>query len=213
MGEASGSYTTVAGPVETELEIDRSRFICVLERVDSEDAARAAIARVRAAHPRARHHCTAFLIGPHGELARSSDDGEPSGTAGMPMLEALRGAGLSDVVAVVTRYFGGVLLGTGGLVRAYTAAVQESAAAAPRVRRSLRTTVAITADYERGPALEAELRRTDHAPAHVEYGTDMRLDVAVAPTDLDGFLARIAELTAGAARTEATGTAYADDPA
>ncbi|WP_395245795.1 YigZ family protein [Agromyces sp. MMS24-K17] len=211
MGEASGSYTTVAGPVETELEIERSRFICVLDRVDSEDAARAAIARVRAAHTRARHHCTAFLIGPRGELARSSDDGEPSGTAGLPMLEALRGEGLSDVVAVVTRYFGGVLLGTGGLVRAYTAAVQESAAAATRVVRSLRTTVAITADYDRGPALEAELRRLGHVPVHVEYGADMRLDVAVAPAGVDAFTARVAELTAGAARVVPQGSAYVDD--
>lgn len=213
MGGASGGYTTIAARVETELEIDRSRFICVLERVDSEAAARAAIARVRAAHPRARHHCTAFLIGPRGELARSNDDGEPSGTAGLPMLEALRGAGLSDVVAIVTRYFGGVLLGTGGLVRAYSASVQESAAAAARVGRSLRVAVSVDVDYDLGPGLEAELRRLGHPPVHVEYGTGMRIDLAAAPDRVDDLVARVAALTSGRARTQQTGSAWADDPA
>ncbi|GAA1941775.1 YigZ family protein [Agromyces allii] len=213
MAAASGTYTTVAARVRTEIEIERSRFICVLDRVDDEDAAREVIAAVRAAEPKARHHCTAFVIGARGELARSSDDGEPSGTAGQPMLEALRGEGLSDVVAVVSRYFGGVLLGTGGLVRAYTASVQESARAATRVTRSLRTTVEVRSDYERGPSLEAELRRLGHTPLHVEYGADMRIDVGVPTADTDGFAARIAELTGGAARVAVAGTVYVDDPA
>ncbi|MWB99186.1 YigZ family protein [Agromyces seonyuensis] len=211
MDATGAGYTTIAARVETELEIERSRFICVLERVEHEDAARAVIAGVRAAEPRARHHCTAFLIGPRGELARSSDDGEPSGTAGLPMLEALRGEGLSDVVAVVTRYFGGVLLGTGGLVRAYTASVQESARAATRVRRGLRTLVSLTADYDRGPSLDAELRRLGHPPLDVVYGEDMRIDVGVPPEDLDAFAARVAELTAGAAGIRIGGTAYVDE--
>ncbi|MGI9821827.1 YigZ family protein [Agromyces sp. Marseille-Q5079] len=213
MAAASGSYETIAARVETEIEIERSRFICTLARIGSEDAAREVIAGVRAAQPKARHHCTAFLVGANGELARSSDDGEPSGTAGQPMLEALRGEGLGDVVAVVTRYFGGVLLGTGGLVRAYTASVQESTRAATRVRRSLRTRMEVRADYERGPALEAELRRIGHVPLHVEYGADMRIDVGVAPSEVAAFAARIAELTAGAVPCAATETVYVDDPA
>lgn len=213
MHATSGAYTTVAARVRTELEIERSRFICVLDRAGEEDAARAVVAAVRSAEPKARHHCTAFVIGARGELARSSDDGEPSGTAGQPMLEALRGEGLSDVVAVVSRYFGGVLLGTGGLVRAYTASVQESARAAVRVTRSLRTTVEVHADYERGPALEAELRRIGHPPLHVEYGDGMRIDVGVPPSATDAFVARVAELTGGAARAVPRGTVYVDDPA
>ncbi|GAA1844328.1 YigZ family protein [Agromyces salentinus] len=213
MGAASGTYETIAGRVETELEVERSRFICTIARVATEDAARELIASVRAAAPKARHHCSAFRIGPDGELARSNDDGEPSGTAGQPMLEALRGEGLSDVVAVVTRYFGGVLLGTGGLMRAYTASVQSGVAAATRVLRSLRTTVEIHADYERGPALEAELRRLGHPPVRVEYGADMRLDVAVPPEQVAAFQARIAELTAGVVPTDVAGTTYVDDPA
>ncbi|KQM84304.1 YigZ family protein [Agromyces sp. Leaf222] len=213
MGAASGSYTTIAGRVRTELEIERSRFICVLERVDDEGAARRVVASVRAAEPKARHHCTAFVIGARGELARSSDDGEPSGTAGQPMLEALRGEGLSDVAAVVSRYFGGVLLGTGGLVRAYTASVQESARAATRLGRSLRTTLEVHVDYERGPSLEAELRRIGHVPLRIEYGTGMRIDLGVPPSETEGFAGRIAELTGGAARVSVAATGYVDDPA
>jgi uncharacterized YigZ family protein len=211
MAAASGSYETIAARVETEIEVERSRFICTLARAAGEDAAREVIADVRAAQPKARHHCTAFLIGADGGLSRSSDDGEPSGTAGQPMLEALRGEGLSDVVAVVTRYFGGVLLGTGGLMRAYTASVQESARAATRVRRSLRTTVAIRADYERGPALEAELRRLGHAPSHVDYGSQMRIDVPVPPAEVASFTARVAELTAGAVHVVPGRTTHVDE--
>ncbi len=111
-------YRTVARPSVAEVEVKRSRFSCRLERVSDEAAARAVVEEERRVHWDARHHCSAFVLGPSGEVQRSSDDGEPAGTAGAPMLEVLVGAGLSDVVAVVTRWFGGVLLGAGGLVRA-----------------------------------------------------------------------------------------------
>ena len=112
------SYLTVAGRCSSEIEVRRSRFVCDLERVETEAEAREFIEAVRASSRDARHHCTAFVLGPGGETQRSNDDGEPSGTAGAPMLEVLRGRQVSDVVAVVTRWFGGVLLGTGGLFRA-----------------------------------------------------------------------------------------------
>lgn len=133
---------------ESELEIRRSRFITRLARVDSEDAARAVIASVRTTYPDARHHCTAFIIHvPDAQpIERSSDDGEPAGTAGMPMLEVLRGSGLSNVVAVVTRYFGGVLLGTGGLVRAYSDSVTAAVSGTPRVRPVVRRLVGLEVD-------------------------------------------------------------------
>lgn len=120
----------------TELEVKRSRFITTLARADDEDAARAIIADVRGTWPDARHHCTAFIVEvPEAQpIERSSDDGEPSGTAGRPMLDVLRGAQVAQVVAVVTRYFGGVKLGTGGLVRAYSDAVSLALDGAPRVR-------------------------------------------------------------------------------
>lgn len=111
----AAEYETISGRVETEIEISRSRFLTRLERVSSEEDARAVIAAVRAEHPRARHHCSAFVLGPDGRVQRSNDDGEPSGTAGAPMLDALVSAGLSDVVAVVTRYFGVCCSALGGL--------------------------------------------------------------------------------------------------
>lgn len=118
-----------------EIDVNRSRFIATLGRADSQDEARSIIADVRHAYPDARHHCSAFIVDQVDALAveRSNDDGEPSGTAGTPMLEALRGSGLTNVVCVVTRYFGGVLLGTGGLARAYGDAVHAALDGAPRV--------------------------------------------------------------------------------
>lgn len=123
-----------------EIEVRRSRFLATVARAEEESAARAMVARVKAAFPDARHHCLAFIIDVPGAqpIERSSDDGEPAGTAGMPMLEVLRGAGLGNVVAVVTRYFGGTLLGTGGLVRAYSDAVASALVGAPRLRPELR---------------------------------------------------------------------------
>ena len=112
-------YLVPAGPGTAEVVVKRSRFLCSVARVASEAEARAVVDRARKKHWDAGHHCSAFVIGPASELQRSSDDGEPSGTAGAPMLEVLRGREVSDVVAVVTRWFGGVLLGAGGLVRAY----------------------------------------------------------------------------------------------
>ncbi len=118
-----------------EQEVTRSRFIATLAPISDEAAATALIDRVRGRFHDARHHCTAMVLGPDGQRRRSSDDGEPAGTAGAPMLAVLTGAGLTDVVAVVTRYFGGTLLGAGGLVRAYGGAVSAAVDAADRLRR------------------------------------------------------------------------------
>ena len=127
---------TIYAPARSEIEIKRSRFIASLARTDSEEAAREFIAQIRREFPDARHHCTAFLIhqdtGP--DTARSSDDGEPAGTAGGPMLNVLTESGLTNLTCVVTRYFGGTKLGTGGLVRAYSGAVQQVLKDAQTVR-------------------------------------------------------------------------------
>ena len=118
---------TIYAPARSEIEIKRSRFIASLARTDSEQAAREFIAQICREFPDARHHCTAFIIhqdiGP--DTTRSSDDGEPAGTAGGPMLNVLTESGLTNLACVVTRYFGGTKLGTGGLVRAYSGAVQQ----------------------------------------------------------------------------------------
>src|ERR1700709_667738 len=118
------SYLTLPpGDLTAELEIKRSRFLAVVRRVGDERAAQELVAEQRKGHHTARHHCSAFVVGPDQARGRAQDDGEPAGTAGLPMLNVLTGEGLSDVAAVVTRYFGGTLLGAGGLSRAYSGAV------------------------------------------------------------------------------------------
>lgn len=203
-------YETIAARVDTEIEITRSRFLTRLERVDSEDAARAAIARVRAEHPRARHHCSAFVLGPDGRIQRSNDDGEPSGTAGAPMLDALVSAGLSDVVAVVTRYFGGVLLGAGGLTRAYRSAVADAIAAARRVRRAVRRDVTIESAYDVAAQIEAEARRRGYAVGAAAYSDRVRQTYAVAEHEVEPLAALAAELSAGAALALPGDVGYVD---
>lgn len=125
--------------LHAELEIKRSRFLAEVSRVGSHDEARAQIVSRRSALPDARHHCTGFVVSVRGAspLFHSSDDGEPSGTAGRPILDVLTGAGITDVVAIVSRYFGGTLLGTGGLVRAYSGAVKEAIEGATVVSRQM----------------------------------------------------------------------------
>ncbi|KAM9863273.1 YigZ family protein [Leucobacter sp. BZR 635] len=208
----AAEYETIAGPINTEIEISRSRFLTRLERVDSEEAARAVIAEVRAEHPRARHHCSAFVLGSDGRVQRSNDDGEPGGTAGAPMLDALVSAGLSDVVAVVTRYFGGVLLGAGGLTRAYRASVAGAVLDAERVRRGLRTEVAVEASYEVAAQIEAEARRRGYAVGEADYGAAVIQRFAVAVEEIPQLAALAAELSAGAAVVVPGEARYVDLP-
>ena len=141
----------------TEMEIKKSRFITSVRRVDSEPEARSFISAIRTEFPDARHNCTAFRVSlPDGSVvARSSDDGEPSGTAGMPMLEAL--GDFSNLSVVVTRYFGGIKLGTGGLVRAYTSAVKQGLEEARKVRISTHQTYLLELSIQSAARLEGLL--------------------------------------------------------
>src|SRR5690606_19439535 len=127
--------------VDAEIEVKRSRFLCRLVRVETEEAVRGVIDSARREHYGARHHCSAFVLGTASapdQVRRSNDDGEPSGTAGRPMLEVLSGRGLIDTVAVVTRYFGGTMLGAGGLARAYSDAVSAAIDGAMKNRMLVR---------------------------------------------------------------------------
>lgn len=208
----SGEYQTIAGTVSTELEIQRSRFLTRLVRVETEAEARAVIAEVQQEHPKARHHCTAFILGARSDVQRSNDDGEPAGTAGAPMLEALHQAELSDVVAVVTRYFGGILLGAGGLTRAYRAAVAEATAASKRLTRGLRHEVSVIAAYDVAPQIEAWARRSDVTVFGADYGADVTLRLGVAPNLVETVHAVTAELSGGQARVTVGTADYLDLP-
>lgn len=196
------AYRTLAGPARSETEVRRSRFVCDVEPVATEQDARAVVERVRSGSRDARHHCTAFVLGPDAATVRSNDDGEPSGTAGAPMLEVLRGRDLTDVVAVVTRWFGGTLLGTGGLIRAYGDAVASALDAARVVTMGRRTTVVVEVGHADGPRVEHALRALPEASVTgTDYVADgVRLHVAVDPLALPAFRGNVAALTSGAGR-------------
>jgi uncharacterized YigZ family protein len=218
------SYTTLApgSDFRHELEIKRSRFITVLRRADSEDAARDLVAGLRREFHDARHHCSAFIIGPDRGIQRSNDDGEPSGTAGVPMLEALAKrettpgvTDLSDVSAVVVRYFGGVLLGAGGLVRAYSESVSSALSLAPLVRRSRLRICSVEIPHAAAGKLENDLRAAGLVMAGTSYEARHAVLQVAVPDDagaLTDAAERVQLLTAGGATLVAAGTEWVDVP-
>lgn len=197
---------------ESELEVKRSRFIATVARVDDEAAAREVVAELRRQRRDARHHCSAFIVEVEGAQAveRSSDDGEPSGTAGMPMLDVLRGAGISQVVAVVSRYFGGVLLGTGGLVRAYSDAVAGALEAAPRVQPLVRPRYRVRVPHEIFGRAHADLLASGFEVVSAEFGAAAELVLACDPR-LDAHAA-VARVLHGAGEAEAAGSTVTEVP-
>lgn len=162
---------------------------------------------MRSTYHDARHHCTAFVIGPDAALQRSNDDGEPAGTAGRPMLEALTGHGVSDVVAVVTRWFGGTLLGSGGLVRAYGEVTANALDVAGRRRREQARLCRVVVDVAAAGALENRLRQAVDV-LDVQYGQSVTFTVATA--DDQQLAAELAGWTAGAAQLEPAGSRWRD---
>ena len=205
----------IGSRVEAEIEVKKSRFLCRLVRTDTEDAARAIVDEARKQHWNARHHCSAFVLGPTGtpdQVRRSNDDGEPSGTAGRPMLEALTGRGFVDCVAVVTRYFGGTLLGAGGLVRAYSEAVlitiDEAQARGLVVARERRELFSLALSHADAGRVEAELRQRGVVILGTDYGSAAVLHVA--DDDAERLAALVAQATAGAAVLEPLGHDWVD---
>lgn len=190
---------SVASTVTAELVVKRSRFLATVAPVETESRAREVVAAARADHPKARHHCSAFVLGSGPAIQRSSDDGEPSGTAGIPILDVLTGRGLTDVVAVVTRYFGGTLLGAGGLARAYGGAVSAALDGAPLATRELLVPVTVELDYPTAEAVRAHAGTAGWRMAGQEYGAAVTLTLAVAPDDVTASLAALADASAGRA--------------
>lgn len=207
------SYLTVARPALVETEVKRSRFLCRIERVTTEEQARAVVEEERKSHWDARHHCSAFVLGPSAQVQRSNDDGEPSGTAGAPMLEVLRGRDVSDVVAVVTRWFGGVLLGAGGLVRAYSDAVRAGLDEAGVRERRLLHRYDLEVPHAEAGRLEHGLRAHDVAVIGVDYGAQVRLRVAVPAEDAERLPRLLAELTGGELTPAPAGPSWVDGQA
>lgn len=193
--------SSVAAPVEHELVEKKSRFLTRIQPVSTVAEAEAVVAARRKEFWDARHHCVALIVGTEADQQRSTDDGEPSGTAGVPMLEVLRRRELTDLVAVVTRYFGGVKLGAGGLVRAYSSAVSEALDRAVLVRRLPAVVVTVPVPHADAGRLHGVLalwcEGHDAELRDVAYGERAVFTLVVPPGALDDLDAVLAATSAG----------------
>lgn len=207
------NYRMVAKNGTHETEIKKSRFIAYLFRVKSEDEARLHIEAVRKEHWNANHNCTAWAIGEGQASQRSSDDGEPGGTAGMPMLEVLRKREVTDTLAIVTRYFGGVMLGAGGLIRAYGGAVSEALDAIGIVERKPLAVVHVAASYDDAGRIENAIRTRELQLVDVHYDLGVQFELVMPPEEVEPFQTWLQELTNGANSATIDGERFVEVPA
>ncbi|MEU9623243.1 MULTISPECIES: YigZ family protein [unclassified Streptomyces] len=203
-------YRTVARAGVHETEINRSRFICALAPAATEQEAQDFVARVRREHPTATHNCFAYVIGADASVQKASDDGEPGGTAGVPMLQMLTRREMRYVVAVVTRYYGGVKLGAGGLIRAYGGVVGEALDEIGTLTRQRFRLATITVGHQRAGKLENDLRATGRTVREVRYAESVVIEIGLPDADVEVFRGWLADATAGEARLELGGEAYGD---
>ncbi|MEU9711633.1 YigZ family protein [Streptomyces sp. NPDC047967] len=203
-------YRTVARAGVHESEINRSRFLCSLAPAATEEEAQDFVARVRKEHPAASHNCFAYVIGADASVQKASDDGEPGGTAGVPMLQMLMRREVRYVVAVVTRYYGGVKLGAGGLIRAYGGVVGEALDALGTLTRQRFRLATIRVDHQRAGKLENDLRATGRDVREVRYAEAVTIGIGLPDADVEAFAAWLADTTAGTATLELGGEAYGD---
>ncbi|VXC48736.1 putative translation regulator [Bacillus sp. 349Y] len=190
-------YYTVKGPGENEIVIERSRFIAHVARVETEEEAQAFIADIKKQHWSANHNCSAYMIGENNLIQKANDDGEPSGTAGVPMLEVLKKRDLKDTVVVVTRYFGGIKLGAGGLIRAYGKSTSEGLNATGIVERKLMRIMKTKIDYTWLGKVENEVRSSHYQLKEIHYLDAVEVEVYVEEAAKDGFTSWMTELTNG----------------
>ena len=202
------SYKTVEKATEARTEVRRSLFIASVSPAATAEEADAFVASVRAKYPDATHNCYAYIAGAENPSVRFSDDGEPGGTAGQPMLEVLKKRGLTAVAVVVTRYFGGIKLGAGGLVSAYTDSVVSGIDAAGTVTMNERSLVEVRAGYQEFSRADSVLIRLGAERMSADYGEDVRAVYAVKADAEARALACASEATSGAARTAVTGRIF-----
>ncbi|MBO4872538.1 MAG: YigZ family protein [Lachnospiraceae bacterium] len=195
-------YLLLMYPAEGEYESKRSRFLARAVPVRSEEEAAAVLSARRKEHYAARHHCYAYVLGPKNETVRFSDDGEPSGTAGKPILETLLGSGLHNALVVVTRYFGGTLLGTGGLVRAYAAAAKAALDAAEGGLLYSGTRWHVLCSYSDLPRVDRLIASLSLPLGEEEFGTDAGKELYLTEEQEEPFLRGLADATAGQALAE-----------
>jgi uncharacterized YigZ family protein len=197
-------YRVPRGAHRVETTVKRSRFIATAARAPTPDAAHALVERVREEMRDATHHCWAFVAGPPGSTAQigMSDDGEPHGTAGRPMLHALLHSGIGEIAVVCTRYFGGTKLGTGGLSRAYAEAVKSVLATLPTAERVERERITVTIGYGEVDAVQRLFAAHDVVIEGEEYAADVRYRLAVPTSDRHAFESALAEASQGRAIVE-----------
>ena len=203
---------TIAKHGEIELIVKKSRFICTVDRAGSEEEAREKLQALRKQYWDASHNCSAWILGDRGELRRSNDDGEPGGTAGAPMLHVLDQRGVTDTIAVVTRYFGGILLGAGGLVRAYGQAGSNAIDAVGIGGRVPLTVVAVEAAHDEAGRLENLLRNTNWRVSNIDYGAQVTFELPLGEAEIDPFRAWLSETTSGRCEAIEIGTELVEVP-
>ena len=203
---------TIAADAHHEIEIKKSRFLSTIARVATEADARARLEQIRKQHWDANHHCYAYVLGDRASTQKASDDGEPAGTAGVPILEVLKRREVTDTLAIVTRWFGGTKLGAGGLIRAYGQAVSETIDRVGIVERRPFDLVEVAVPYDDAGRIEHALRASPHPPVDITYAAEVRFLLHLDPADIAPFRAWLGELTSGAAHAEVTGRAFAEVP-
>lgn len=189
------SYLTVNKKGDHEIIIQKSRFIGYVKRVESEEDAQSFIQSIQKKHYDATHNCFAYIIGEYDQIQKANDDGEPSGTAGIPILEVLKRQQLKNTAVVITRYFGGVKLGAGGLIRAYSRATREAIQATGVIKRQLMQTFKVTVDYTLAGKLENEVHQSNYILAHTDYMENVSFQILVAIEAIKAFKKWIVDLT------------------
>ncbi len=199
MPDPSPRYPIPARRYRAEIEVERSRFITTVQEVTSPEAAQEFVAQLKAEFPDANHNCWAYLVGPPGSTDRIglSDDGEPHGVAGKPMLTTLQHSGLGDTAVVVTRYFGGIKLGKGGMVKAYTAAVKTALEKIPRAQRIAWVHLVVCLEYSLLAALQRRLPDYEAEELSCNYADKVSLDLRLPEEQQAAFAEWFIDLTAG----------------
>lgn len=202
-------YKTVARESETLLIEKKSKFISHVKPVDNEPDALEFLNKIRSEHPSATHNVYAYVIDEN-NIFRYSDDGEPGGTAGMPVLDTIRNSGLVDVIVVVTRYFGGTLLGTGGLVRAYSASAKDGLNESGIITRIMCDIISIKTDYDLVGKLQYHFATGDYKLTDTVYENDVTFFIASPKSETDKLISELVELTNGRAIIDTVAQKYID---
>lgn len=193
------NFRTIKAKGSHEIIINKSRFICSMKRTDTEAEAVEFIEKIKSEHPKANHNCFAYLIGNTNSIQRMSDDGEPSGTAGVPMLEVLKKQQLKNTAVVVTRYFGGVKLGAGGLIRAYGSAVSEAISTIGLIEKQMNQLVSVEVSYHLSGKLQNTLEQSPYLIQSIDYTDTVLFNCIVKIEDVDQFMNEVTNWTSAQA--------------